>query len=82
MVNAYSYYPPLILSVRILLIQSRNPYEPPTASLDAATPSSSKSELQYATFWHRFGACLIDGLVLLPLIGIAFLASEKTRLFY
>jgi hypothetical protein len=70
------------LGVRLLLMQSRNPYEPPTASLDTATPSSSKSELQYATFWHRFGACLIDGLVLLPLIGIAFLSGEKTRLFY
>lgn len=63
-------------------MQTRNPFEPPTASLDAATASTHQPGLQYATFWQRLGAYLIDVLVLLPLMGVTYLASEKTRFFY
>jgi len=35
----------------------------------------------YAGFWRRFGAFWIDFIVLLPLMGIAYVFGEQTRLF-
>ncbi len=61
-----------------------NPYAPPTAELDSASPSvrAPNAVLEYAGFWRRFGAYWIDVVVLLPLVGITYLLGEQSRLFY
>jgi uncharacterized RDD family membrane protein YckC len=38
--------------------------------------------MKYAGFWRRFGAYWIDGIVMLPLIGIAYFFDGRTRLFH
>jgi uncharacterized RDD family membrane protein YckC len=65
-------------------MQQRNPYEPPGAQLDqqASAPTASGAELQYATFWQRFGAYWIDVLVLAPLAVVVYFLAETSRYFY
>jgi uncharacterized RDD family membrane protein YckC len=65
-------------------MQQRNPYEPPGAQLDqqASAPTASSAELQYATFWQRFGAYWIDVLVLAPLGVVVYFLAETSRYFY
>ena len=37
--------------------------------------------LRYAGFWPRLGSLLLDGVILLPLIGMQLWAERYTRLF-
>jgi uncharacterized RDD family membrane protein YckC len=37
--------------------------------------------MQYAGFWHRFGAFWLDTLIMLPIMGLTFWGHEQARLF-
>lgn len=38
--------------------------------------------MQYAGFWRRIGAYLVDFVVFLPIIALCYFFGEKSRLFY
>jgi uncharacterized RDD family membrane protein YckC len=67
-------------------MSQQNPYEPSAATLGAAQrpdlPATPANEIVYAGFWRRFGAYWIDAAIFLPLTGVSYVLSEKTRLFY
>jgi uncharacterized RDD family membrane protein YckC len=44
--------------------------------------TSPTNQLQYAGFWRRLGALLLDTVIMLPLAALAFWISERYRLFY
>lgn len=59
------------------------------ANLKKAIAKCSKAEQPfvetrsiYASFWQRFGALLLDGLILLPLSAFVFWGSEQSRFFH
>ena len=58
-----------------------NPYSPPSPGAFAAELPAVAGELHYAGFWQRLGAYLVDVIVLLPLIGLAYWMGEQSRLF-
>jgi uncharacterized RDD family membrane protein YckC len=63
-----------------------NPYSPPAARV--ADPESPLTEVEYAGFWRRFLASMIDGVIIIvitmPLLmwvyGPGYLESQETRL--
>jgi uncharacterized RDD family membrane protein YckC len=67
-------------------MQQENPYQPSPASVEGSRTGKARAnqtgELVYAGFWRRFGAYWIDAAIFLPLTGISYLLSEKTRLFF
>jgi len=38
--------------------------------------------MQYAGFWRRFGAYLVDFVVFIPIIALVYFLGEKSRMFY
>jgi len=67
-------------------MRERNPYEPPLAQPLERAPQTSAQDtaasLQYAGFWRRFFAYWIDIVVFLPIMGVAYVLGEKSRMFY
>jgi uncharacterized RDD family membrane protein YckC len=66
---------------------ARNPYAPTNVPLETQGGAQGKgayspAELQYSTFWRRFGAAFLDGLILVPLSVVVYVGLEYTRLFY
>lgn len=61
-----------------------DPYAPPQASLSGRTPSERQGqpggELRYASFWQRFGALLLDALILSPLYALDFYLEGSSRM--
>jgi uncharacterized RDD family membrane protein YckC len=43
--------------------------------------TTSSDQLHYAGFWPRFGALLLDALIMLPLSALVFWGSQRYRLF-
>jgi uncharacterized RDD family membrane protein YckC len=66
-------------------MQERNRYEPPRAQPLERAPQirahGKATPLQYAGFWRRFFAYWIDALVLLPMVGVAYVLGEESRMF-
>jgi len=64
----------------------RNPYAAPEAPLIAADEptllSTDPETFDYAGFWHRLGAMLLDSLILSPLGILIFVALSYTRSAY
>ncbi len=57
-----------------------DPYAPPAASFDGATPHDAGT-LRYSGFWQRVGAYLIDFLIVSPLLALDYLFGGSTHLF-
>lgn len=59
-----------------------NPYLPPAADLNESVDIGPDAPLQYAGFWRRFLARLIDILMFLPLVLIGIVFNSHYRLFF
>lgn len=59
-----------------------DPYAPPAASVDGLTPDEiSAGGLRYSTFWRRFAALLIDGLLAAPIFALDYFIGN-TQMYY
>lgn len=59
-----------------------NPYQAPAADLDRPMPADSNATPDVGGFWLRFGAKIIDLLVMSPIIGLTYWLSSFSRYFY
>jgi uncharacterized RDD family membrane protein YckC len=68
--------------------QTHNPYSPPRAPLIAEQGPRSAANIDfeetdsYGSFWRRFGAQLLDGLIVMPLTLLIFAGMNYTKMFY
>jgi uncharacterized RDD family membrane protein YckC len=58
-----------------------NLYAPPVSNLNESADIGPDASLQYAGFWRRLLAALVDCLVFLPLLLIVFVLGSHYRLF-
>ena len=58
-----------------------NLYAPPAADLDELVDIGTDAPLQYAGFWRRFAAALVDALIFLPVFLVVWVLGSHYRLF-
>src|SRR5215510_7212116 len=67
--------------------EKRNPYAPTQAPLADERELSrlnpeSEGTLEYGGFWRRFGALLIDFLILTPIYVLNYFGAQYSKMFY
>lgn len=59
-----------------------NPYQAPDANLDSPLPAAADGVAEPGRLLPRFGAHLIDTVIMLPVIAFTFWAAAMSRYFY